>query len=228
MKTIVTFLLAIFCVVNQAQSQNIKQAPVPSSSITVEADGWTSLEPDFIRFTVIVEELKENAVKAMQAVDYKISKIKTALNKSGIKDLKIRTRDIDFFPAKAHVKPILPAKALRARKIVAIETSEVNKAATIADQILNAGGTSIQDITSFVLDGHEEKLKAIATASRRANQKAKLIAKSLGVKLGPLIESNTIDDPSAPILLRQRESGKNIAYGDKDIHVIVSQRYSIF
>ncbi len=135
---------------------------------------------------------------------------------------------MDFFPAQAHVKPIKPAQQLRARKIIAIETSQIDKAAEIVDWVFVAGGTSIQDVTTFVLDGHKERLRAVALASRKAKQKAQHVAKSLGVKLGQLIETNVIEDPAAPVLLRQRELGKNqVAYGDKDVHVVVAQRYEI-
>jgi uncharacterized protein YggE len=196
--------------------------------ITVEADEWVSLAPDFVRFTVIVEENGDSAAKAMQAANYKAHQIKTSIEKLGIRDVIIRDRDIDFFPATAHIKPIKAAKQIKARKIIAIETSQISKAGDIIDWVFNAGGTSIQDVTSFVLDGHNERLKAVGLASRKAQQKAQHVAKSLGVKLGRLLETSIVEDPSAPVLLRQRELGKNqLAYGDKDVHVVVAQRYEI-
>lgn len=197
--------------------------------IAVEADSWARVSPDFARITIILEESAPKAAEAAAKLESRIDVITKGIKAAGLEaSTTIRHRDFDFFPDEAHTKPVAPASALQVRAIIAIETNNPQNAAQLVDIIHSNGKASIQDFTTLVQSGHEQKLIATEEASRLARQKAERLAKSLGASLGELLSASAIEDPSGEMLSARREMGQNeIAYGDRDVHIIVNLRYSV-
>ncbi len=201
--------------------------PAPGGrEIFVASDAWAWLEPDRAQISVIVEERGDDAAKTSAGVEKKAASVVEAVKSVAGATLQVRSREVSI--SLAQKNSASSGSGAVARKIVGMETADLSKVGQILDTAIKSGAVQVSEVRYLVRDGTQEKTRAVEEATVKAKQKADGVAKSLGVKLGDLIEAVVTEEPGEKTERLQRQQGENPEQtADEDIHVFVSLRYAI-
>lgn len=211
----------------------------PSRSITVNAEGKTTVSPDIAKlsFSVISEgnsptKLEaDNAKKVSAAVDY--------IKSQGIDDKDIQTSSYDLSPK--YVYSDITKKnyidGYNMTQTTSVKVRNLNKVADILGGLSENGVNQIGSVTFTVDDPDKYLDKARADAFNKATDKAKLMAKTNHVRIVRVI--NFYESQGSPIpyydagkggaALRMETASiaPNIQTGSSDLTVQVSVTYEI-
>lgn len=148
-------------------------------------------QPDIAKIDIGVKiDKKEKAEDALKELNEKIGKITDAIIMNGIKNENIQTLDYTLAPEyDTENKNILSGYSANQRIIVKIEDVAKNKS-KINDIIKVAGQAGMNQVNGITFEPsnlEELKQEARLLAIADAKQKAKKLAKALGIKLESLV-----------------------------------------
>jgi uncharacterized protein len=178
-----------------AQQPTQPQLKVDSSNrtLTVTATDNISVEPDLAVLHIGFVTQPDNAKSAYADGTRASNAIIAALKQAGVPDTAIRSES-QYLDRDWTTK--LRKYTLHQDWSVKVQP---DRAAEILDTAINAGATSSGQIEWTVKDEKALEAEALDKAATRARANAEVLAKGMGVRLGPLVYvSNQMSAPSFP------------------------------
>lgn len=164
-----------------------------SRTIEVTGTGEAHVAPDVASLNLAIEthaptaqqSAGQNAALAKKVVDALTAK----LQGKG----KVWTGGYSLYPEygepRPNEKPVVTG--YRAANSITVETGEIGMLGGLIDTAIEAGANRINFLNFTLRDESQARSQAIALAARDAQTQAESLAKSLGVKLGPVVKANT-------------------------------------
>lgn len=200
MKTVQVFALASIlsvAAISQAQQPGQPQLKIDSTNRTliVRGDERVSVDPEIAVLHIGFDTQPQDAKSAYAEGARTSNAIIAAIKQTGIPESSIHSES--QFLSRDWTKP-------HKFKLTQQWTVRVppERAAEILDIAVTAGATSSGDIDWSVKDERALEAQALDKASARARQNAEVLAKGMGVRLGPLLYAS--NELGAPVLPRVR------------------------
>jgi uncharacterized protein len=181
-----------------AEPMNPAPLPAPSAqdarTIEVTGNGEAHVAPDVASLNLAIEthaataqqSAGQNAALAQKVVDA----LNTKLQGKG----KVWTGGYSLYPeyndsSRPNDKPVVTG--YRAENSITVETGEIGMLGGLIDTAIEAGANRINFLNFTLRDESQARSQAIALAAKNAQTQADSLAKSLGVKLGPVVKATT-------------------------------------
>lgn len=176
----------------------------PLRSMTLTGQGQVSLIPDTAVIRLGVQQTGAN-LSEVQSQNAQISQaVLNTLRRMGITDVKTYQYTIDKYFEYDDGTPV--DRGYTVRNILEIRTENTEQVGTIIDAAVDAGANMVELISFESANPEYEYQQALNLAVIDAIEKAKSIARNLGVPVDPIpfkmIENSTISRPPQPF---QRE-----------------------
>jgi uncharacterized protein YggE len=193
-----------------------------ANTITLTGHGEVQAVPDIATINFSIESSETTQAIASEKVNTKTKNVLEFLNSSGIAEKDIKTDNYSSYPKYSNPDPcpiyyqggIMPPCRVGESKIIGYTVSQgitvkirkVDDAPKIIDGINKIGVTNMYGPNLAIDD--EDALKAIARkeAIDDAREKAKVLAKDLGVRLGRITSFNESADYPYPIMYNKAMS----------------------
>ena len=163
-------------------------------TIEVTGNGEAHVAPDVASLNLAIEthaataqqSAGQNAALAQKVVDA----LTTKLQGKG----KVWTGGYSLYPEysdspRPNEKPVVTG--YRAENSITVETGEIGMLGGLIDTAIEAGANRINFLNFTLRDESQARSQAIALAAKDAQAQADSLAKSLGVKLGPVVKATT-------------------------------------
>jgi uncharacterized protein len=245
-------LLLVACVAGPASVRAQDRIPVPTPppttgmgprSIHVTGTGEARATPDEAYVDLAVETQARTAKEAAAENARKMDSVVAALVQAGVPRKDIETRNYNLFPEYAP-EPPRPVESrpqgprvtgYRAVNSVQVRTRALDQLGGYIDRALAAGANRVDSVRFALSNPQEAQGRALTEAVKRARASAEVIAQSLGVKLGPVLEASTTTEapPVYPMRMAARAEGAAdmvptpISPGEQTVTGTVSLRYAI-
>jgi len=186
--------------VQAAGPMNPAPLPAPPAqdarTIEVTGNGEAHVAPDVASLNLAIEthaataqqSAGQNAALAQKVVDA----LNTKLQGKG----KVWTGGYSLYPEysepRPNEKPVVTG--YRAENSITVETGEIGMLGGLIDTAIEAGANRINFLNFTLRDESKARSQAIALAAKDAQTQADSLAKSLGVKLGPVVKATTIGE----------------------------------
>jgi uncharacterized protein YggE len=181
--------------INPAPLPPALPAPPPQGARTIEVtgNGEAHVAPDVASLNLAIEthaataqqSAGQNAALAQKVVDA----LNTKLQGKG----KVWTGGYSLYPEynepRPNEKPLVTG--YRAENSITVETGEIGMLGGLIDTAIDAGANRINFLNFTLRDESHARSQAIALAAKDAQTQADSLAKSLGVKLGPVVKATT-------------------------------------
>ena len=164
-----------------------------SRTIQVTGSGEAHVAPDVASLNLAIEthaptaqqSAGQNAALAQKVVDA----LTTKLQGKG----KVWTGGYSLYPEYNEPRPNEKAvvTGYRAENSITVETGEIGMLGGLIDTAIDAGANRINFLNFTLRDESQARSQAIALAAKDAQAQAESLAKSLGVKLGPVVKATT-------------------------------------
>lgn len=172
----------------------------PQSTIQVTGSGEVYVVPDVATFNFSVIETGATVQQAQEKADAKINKALAALREAGIEDKDITTTGYNVYPKYEWKQQTCVAYPCPEGKQV-LTGYEVNQTITVkvrdtekaGDLVTKVGALGVSNISGvqFTVDDRDRFVaQAREHAITEAKEKAKVLAKQLGVRLGKIMYYN--------------------------------------
>lgn len=204
--------------------------------LTVSGTGDARVAPDLATVRLGITRQTKTAQDAQAKVNEVAQAILTAVTRTGVDRKQIQTSQLTLHPVYAPQKPESsdpPAiVAYRATNVVAIRIEDMSKSGEVIDAGLKAGANELQGIAFGLKDDGEAREKALRLAAREAQSKARVIAESLGLRLGAVqeVQENgvSIQQPffAGAMMARAADGGGTpVSPGEITVNASVTVRY---
>jgi len=194
--------------------------------IVITADAWGHASPDTAVVTILVETTGKTAQLSRDAGEKIVSDIKNKLNSDLGNGVTVSRRDIKYSGANPG-SPMSEKAVIRMRRFIGVTTSNIEKVPQIIDTALAQGASEITAVELSVQNANQSVNQTIELATQRTKEKAEILAKSLGVKLGGIIDATITEDPAGKMIRLDQQRGQTLALSDQNIHVYVNARFEI-
>lgn len=171
------FLLVLFLLAPAANAQFHNVAP---PSISTSGSAEIKVVPDRIEIAVGVEHVDPVLAKAKADNDAAVAKVIAAAKQRGIDPGKIQTDFIGIEPEERSDRVL----QYRVRRSVVIESSDVPGFEALLSTLLDAGVNHVHSISFRTSQLRAHRDEARRMAAKAAQEKATLLAESLGRKVG--------------------------------------------
>lgn len=176
-----------------------------TNSIHVSGTGEARAPADEATFYVAVETEGETAKDAGEANAKRMNVLRSALLNAGLTDEELQTGRYNVFPVYGKQSGPEPRKpsimGYRATNQLAVKTLKLDQLGSFIDQALVAGANRVENVQFGLSNPEAAQAEALQDAVKRARASAEVIAQSLGVKLGDIIEASTVTDPVRPMVM---------------------------
>lgn len=210
---LLVLLLSTLAPVALAQTRQPPTAPTPplvnplARTIRVEGTGEVKVAPDEAFIDLAMETLAPTAKAAADENARKMDKVIAALVQAGIPRKEIETRNYTVFPEfEPPLKPDMAPKlkGYRVSNSVVVHVRELARVGPLLDTALGAGANRVDSVRFGLSKPEVVKGDALRDAVERARQSAQVLATSLGVKLGPVLDASTVTEPPRPFPVAAR------------------------
>lgn len=188
--------------VGQGAAAPAAAADKPPAGISVVGEGQVYAVPDIAYVNFGVETTGQTAKAAMDDNARSMNQVIEKLKALGLTDRDIQTSGINVYPIYEQKEPDPRATAptvvgYRANNAVTVNISDLKKASDVLDTVVAAGVTNVSGLSFDIKTDAKLRQQALAEAGKQAQEKAKAIADSLGVKITS-IASVTEDYGASP------------------------------
>ena len=204
-----------------------------SRYVTVNAQGSVKVVPDAVRINATATNVAATSKEALAATAKTSAAVRATLLAAKIDKKDIATQSITISPEYKYENNTSTIIGYRASQSFTIVVRAADTAGSIVDDIVAAGGDSLQlsGATPFVLDNSKATAAARTAAVKSARAKAASYASLLGVKLGKvtyLIE-NSSPVSYVPVMgVAKAESDATVIdLGEQDVSVSVTVKWSL-
>jgi len=170
--------------------------------IAANGHGEVKAEPDIARVmvTVATESNDPGEAAAQNA------KLTTAVRDALVSKFKLAKKDLETFryeirPQYAYTKNQPTVTGYQVTNTVRVSIKDLTKTGQVIDAATAAGANEIQGVSFEVENDEALRNEALVKALNNAKEKAELIAKTLGVRVGPVV---SVRETSAPSVMPMR------------------------
>jgi len=158
------------------------------TTLHVSGQGMVWAEPDRTRIALAVETEASSALEASQENARRMTAVMDAIRALRLTGVEIETTGYQVTPIYAPSQPGSPATvaAHRVRNQIVVRLAGVDHVGRITDAGLNAGANRVQGISFEVADPTPHRREALRLAVSEARAEAEVMARALGMRLGPL------------------------------------------
>ena len=168
-----------------------------TNTITVSGQGEVFAVPDIAQFTFSVTEEKETVALAQTEVDKKIDLALGLLKGANIEERDIKTISYNVYPQYDYIRSVCnefncpPGKQeLRGYQVsqtISVKVRDTESAGKVLADIGGAGASNISGLNFTIDDEDELERDARRAAIDDAEEKARALARDLGVSLGRVV-----------------------------------------
>lgn len=174
-------------------------------TIRVAGAGQASAEPDHATVHFAVETTGRTAQEAGQANATAMDRVMRALMEAGISREDLRTNGYGIHPEYAqqtrNSDPMAPPaiRGYRAMNMLTARTSDLERVGRLIDAGLDAGANRMDGVNFELRNSAAAEGEALEEAVAEARRSAETIARSLGVRLGAVLDASTSAQPPQPM-----------------------------
>jgi uncharacterized protein YggE len=174
-------------------------APLPTSppqgmrTVEVTGNGEAHVAPDVASLNLAIETHGATAQQSAGQNAALAQKVVDALTKKLGGKGKVWTGGYSLYPEYNEPRPNeKPAvTGYRAENSITVETGEIGMLGGLIDTAIEAGANRINFLNFTLRDESQARSQAITLAAKDAQAQADSLAKSLGVRLGPVVKATT-------------------------------------
>lgn len=173
------------------------------STITADGSATIKIKPDEAVFSISIQTLKDKAEDA-QSEDAKISAaVISSLKNLGIKEEDIKTQYFNLYKREDWSEKGSVFKGWQVDHNLEVRTSDVENVGKYLDAAVKNGATGINSINLDLSEAKKKKVfnQALMKAGAEAKDKAEVLAKSVGAKLGSIVSVSQGSPSYVPIYL---------------------------
>jgi uncharacterized protein len=167
--------------------------PQGSRTIEVTGTGEAHVAPDVASLNLAIETHAPTAQQSAGQNAALAKKVVDALTKKLQGKGKVWTGGYSLYPEynepRPNEKPVLTG--YRAENSITVQTGEIGMLGGLIDTAIAAGANRINFLNFTLRDESQARSQAIALAAKDAQAQADSLAKSLGVRLGPVVKATT-------------------------------------
>lgn len=184
------------------------QAAPEAGWIQVNGAGSVDISPDRASVSFAVETRAGDAAGAAQSNADAMDAVLRALRDVGLPGLELQTFGYSLRPEYStnnnqRTREII---AYTAYNNVRATVSDVNLVGRVIDVAIGAGANRVAGISFFASDTEAARSEAMAEAVRDATAEARIIAETLGYRLGPPLEVNGGAQRPGPVMMELSRS----------------------
>jgi uncharacterized protein YggE len=187
----------------------------PPPHVVVSASEEVDVAPDRAHLSVSVETRGRTSQLASQENARIATAVLESLQRAGIAAAQIRTIGLTLSPEYRYPegggRPTVVGYA--ARNTLQVEIRNISRVGSVVDAALGAGATNLSGPSFTLANPDSARREALATAVRRAQADAEVMARAAGQKLGAVLELNSgggMEQPMfdrGPMLMAARSEG---------------------
>lgn len=181
--------------------------PLPAqnqpSGITVTGNAEITARPDIATVTLGVVTEASEAEKAVQENARVANAVVDAVVKAGIAKRDIETSYYSVVPVMDYQKVPPVTTGYRVTNTVRVKVRDLTKVGSLIDTAISAGANNVQGVGFDIEDPSSVRKEALIQALKKAEADAKLIADTLGVKLGRVVSVSE----AGPAIIKPTEYG---------------------
>lgn len=183
--------------------ETVRLAPgAGPGTIRVAATGEAQATPDRAWVDLGVETSAPTAAAASAENARRMEAVIAALLRAGVQRADVETRDYNVFPDYApppegRGEPVL--RGYRVTNVVSARTDAVGRVGAVIDAALGAGANRVHGVRFGLRDPGALRGQAIRQAIERGRREAEIIAASLGLRLGRVLDASTTSEPPRPM-----------------------------
>lgn len=230
----IPLLLGVLALPAWAQRSDRDRPEIPL--LTVSGNGDARVAPDVATVRLGITRQANTAQAAQAKVNEVAQAILNAVTRTGVDRKQIQTSQLTLHPVYAPQKPGSsdPPEivAYRATNVVSVRVEDLPKSGEVIDAGLKAGANELQGINFGLKDDTEARERALRQASREAQSKARVMAESLGLRLGSVqeVQENgvSIQQPffAGAMMARAADgAGTPVAPGEITVNASITVRY---
>lgn len=229
--------------------------PIARNTISVNATAKRSVKPDIAQASFTIRKENASLETARNEVSTLSNKVTDFLKNKGVEEKDIKSMSFNIYPQERdesipcivtpgssdyRCPPHKTIKTFVVEETFEVKMRDLNKVGELIAGVSAAGVNQISSLRFTVDDGVSERLRKEARdeAIAKAREEAKKLSKSLGVRLGDLVNFNEYGGSEPPIIYsRFAKEGlggdaiaapsPTIAPGENEIVSIVSLLYEI-
>ena len=194
-------------------------APPPQEARTIEVtgNGEAHVAPDVASLNLAIETHAATAQQSAGQNAALAEKVVDALNTKLQGKGKVWTGGYSLYPeysdsSRPNDKPVVTG--YRAENSITVETGEIGMLGGLIDTAIEAGANRINFLNFTLRDESQARSQAIALAAKDAQTQADALAKSLGVKLGPVVKATTVwENRPMPVMRMMAGVGASATMG---------------
>jgi uncharacterized protein YggE len=220
-----------------AQTEPEAQAEaIPAQrTVTVTGQGRLAVQADMARVRFGVENQAETAVEAMEANSVLMTDVLSATVAAGVEESDIQTQGLRLFAVfESTADGDQPAEVAgyRAANVVEVTVRDLESLGGLLDEVVAAGGNTIESIQFEVGDSAAAQAAAREAAMANAEEKAAQLVELAGGELGRVLTIvETGQAPPVPVVfgrdLAQAEAAVPIQPGTQTLEAIVQVTWEI-
>jgi uncharacterized protein len=205
----------------------------PERALTVTGRAEVQATPDIVEVQLGVENQASTAREAMERTNRAMQAVTERLRRAEVPERSMRTATLRLEPVYESVpnRTELRLVGYRATNILTITLKDVTRAGPVLDAGLEAGANRLLGIQFRLANDLPARLDALKAATAEAQAKARAIAASLDVGLGPVdnvVESAAVEYiPREALMARAVGGGVPVQAGDITVRGEVTVRYRI-
>lgn len=175
-----------------------QQPPLHGGTIRVTATGEATAQPDRAYVDLGLETAAPTAKAAAEQNAATMERVIAALVRAGVPRTDIETRDYNVFPdyqpaPDGQGEPRI--RGYRVTNVVSAKTDRVGEVGALLDAALGAGANRVHGVRFTLREPQAIRGRALQQAMERGRAEAELIARSMGVRLGILLDASTSTEP---------------------------------
>lgn len=176
--------------------------------LTVTGEGSVQVTPDTVVLTLGVTARAPQAAAAFQQVAAALNKVVRALLAAGVPQDQIQTSQVSLQPAFENGRQM----GFEATATVRVTLRDTAALGGLIDRAVAAGANNVAGVSFEVRDPAAAEAAALAAAVQNARAQAVVLARSLGVALGPVfrVEAEPAQGPPVPLFARAVAAGEQL------------------
>lgn len=166
-------------------------------TLRVEGTGEVKAQPDEAFIDVAVETSAVNAKAAGEENAKRMEKVLAALTSAGIVKRDLQTRNYNVYPEYTPAPPQggePKLKGYRVSNLISVHVTDLSKVGGLLDKALAAGANRVDSVRFGLSREDAVQAEALRQAVARARKSAEVLASALNVKLGAVLDANTVTE----------------------------------
>ena len=202
-------------------------------TVTGTADVKTTPDTANLRLGVAIQ--LDTAGKASSENAAIMSRVLAAIRQQGIPDADIQTSSLDLEAVYQYTNNAQNLVGFKATNTVSVDVHDLTKVGPLLDAALGAGANQVEGISFYKKDDAANRDDALAKAAILAQDKARTLARALGITLGPVasvsegVESRPVPMPLMGRMMApmQAEAATPVQAGSVTVTASVTLQYHI-